>query len=306
MTTSRMSRDVIARQEHRITGTSGMAREDWSPGEIQTTVADYLEMLANELSGETYNKTSHRNRLLPRLRGRTPGAIERKHQNISAILIEAGRPAIDGYKPLYNYQTALREAVLSSVTRETDLVGLVRRVEAAMPPPALLRGLDPSDVTVDAPERRNLRMFRAVESDWRRTAKKYDFELREERIRMVGHAGEEFVVEYEKARLTSRGRQDLAGRVEWVTDTLGDGAGFDVLSYDDRERERYIEVKTTNFGKYQPFMITRNEVSFSARNAEQYSLYRLFRFASQPKLFRLEGAVEKAVALSPLLFEARL
>ena len=124
-----------------------MPRDAWSPDEVRRAVADYLDMLSHELSGSPYSKTVHRNRLLPKLRGRSAGSVERKHQNISAILIEAGLPAIDGYKPLFNYQAALRDEVLSNVSRQTDVLGLIRRIEVAVPPSSQFRELDPSAIT---------------------------------------------------------------------------------------------------------------------------------------------------------------
>jgi hypothetical protein len=46
------------------------------------------------------------------------------------------------------------------------------------------------------------------------------------------------------------GRDDLAQKVEWVAVTIGEGLGFDVLSFDaDDGSERLIEVKTTGLGK---------------------------------------------------------
>ncbi len=76
----------------------------WSENEIELIVEDYLNMLAAEVSGRSYSKTEHRQNLLARLINRSKGSIERKHQNISAILVEMGVPYIDGYKPLRNYQ----------------------------------------------------------------------------------------------------------------------------------------------------------------------------------------------------------
>jgi hypothetical protein len=67
---------------------------DWSRLEVEATVAAYLDMLDQELRGIAYNKSEARRRLLGTLSGRSEGAIERKHQNISAILIELGFPAI--------------------------------------------------------------------------------------------------------------------------------------------------------------------------------------------------------------------
>src|SRR4051794_36194775 len=81
--------------------------EDWSRVEVEATVAAYLEMLDQELRGIAYNKSEARRRLIGMLNGRSEGAIRRKHQNISAILIELGFPAIGGYKPLSNYQGLL-------------------------------------------------------------------------------------------------------------------------------------------------------------------------------------------------------
>ena len=76
-----------------------------------------------------------------------------------------------------------------------------------------------------------------------------------------------------------------------VSDTRGDGLGFDVLSFDEAdESERMIEVKTTIQGKYFPFFVTSNEVRCSVAMAEQYHLYRLFRFTQRPRLYVLHGA----------------
>src|SRR6184192_2167961 len=85
--------------------------DNWSREEVEAAVADYFDMLAKELRGEPFNKAEH-NRVLQRmLDKRSRGSVERKHQNISAILIEAGFPYIDGYKPLGNYQELLQSVV---------------------------------------------------------------------------------------------------------------------------------------------------------------------------------------------------
>ena len=68
-------------------------------------------MLAKELRGEPFNKAQHNRALQRMLDNRSRGSVERKHQNISAILIEAGFPYIDGYKPLGNYQDLLESVV---------------------------------------------------------------------------------------------------------------------------------------------------------------------------------------------------
>jgi hypothetical protein len=84
---------------------------DWSREEVEAIVADYIAMLIAELRSEAYNKTEHRRNLKRLLQERTDAAIERKHGNISAILIQLGFPYISGYKPYGNYQGLLREVV---------------------------------------------------------------------------------------------------------------------------------------------------------------------------------------------------
>src|SRR6266404_301909 len=83
---------------------------DWSDGELDFIVADYFAMLRSELSGIEYNKSAHR-RSLVKLVGRTEGSVERKHQNISAVLGELALPTISGYKPLQNFQKSIIEAI---------------------------------------------------------------------------------------------------------------------------------------------------------------------------------------------------
>ena len=60
----------------------------WSREEVEATVADYFHMLTLELAAQQYNKTEHRHALLTKLDDRTNAAVELKHQNISAILLE--------------------------------------------------------------------------------------------------------------------------------------------------------------------------------------------------------------------------
>lgn len=82
-------------------------------------------------------------------------------------------------------------------------------------------------------------------------------------------------------------------------------AGFDIRSFEQDGRDRFIEAKTTKYGKNTPFFVTPNELRFSRENASSYYLYRLFRFRSTPRLFALHGHVEKRCVLAPFGFVAR-
>ena len=84
----------------------------WSEAEVKATVDDYFSMLSAEIRDLQYRKSEHRRALKTRLNGRSEGAIEFKHQNISAVLIKHGQPYIVGYKPRVNYQQILEKTVL--------------------------------------------------------------------------------------------------------------------------------------------------------------------------------------------------
>src|SRR5690606_15710516 len=110
-------------------------------------VADYFDMLSDELASRPYVKAEHRRALQPRLDGRTEGSIEFKHQNISAWLIEQGLPYIDGYKPLHHYQASIGRAVREHLRRFPQLLGrfeaLVTQLPKQRPAADAVRAVEP-------------------------------------------------------------------------------------------------------------------------------------------------------------------
>src|SRR4029453_3185719 len=89
-----------------------MPEHDWSPDEVEATVADYFYMLGHELAGVRVNKSEHNERLRAVLQRRSKGSVEFKHANISAILTLHGYPYIDGYKPRFNFQVLPEKGAL--------------------------------------------------------------------------------------------------------------------------------------------------------------------------------------------------
>jgi hypothetical protein len=134
-----------------------------------------------------------------------------------------------------------------------------------------------------------------------------DFVRRDAENRCLGRLGEQWVVEFERRRLHDEARRpDLARKVEWISDTKGDGAGFDIASFNSDESPRLIEVKTTGLGKHFPFTVTANEVRVSEREPQAYQLYRVFDFASRPRLYLLSGPLSKSCRLEPAQYRARV
>jgi len=95
---------------------------NWTRREDELIIADYFDMLNTELKGGVNNKAAHRKALLKMLPGRSEGAIEFKHCNISAVLIKYGMPYIKGYQPRFNYQTLLEEEVLDVFNQQKGIV----------------------------------------------------------------------------------------------------------------------------------------------------------------------------------------
>ena len=94
---------------------SALPGSEWAQWEVELLVLDYLEMLGKELGVDQYVKSEHRRRLEAALPGRSKGSIERKHQNVSAVLSEMGLSFIQGYKPLANYQGLVKQVVVRSL-----------------------------------------------------------------------------------------------------------------------------------------------------------------------------------------------
>lgn len=278
---------------------------DWTKAEVEAIVEDYLSMLALELQGIPYNKAQHNRKLAQRLNNRSKGSIEMKHMNISAIMHELGMPAISGYKPFSNYQrNILPDAVLDQLAANPDLTSLVSDdVNAIVQVPSVadilsrLESPPISDKTSETKEAREPSGTYSVRTNY--------LEL-EASNRSLGDAGEQFALNFERALLISQGKDSLADQIEHVAITQGDAAGFDILSFETDGSDRFIEVKTTKYGRYSPFFVSANELRFSERHAKNYHLHRIFQFRDDPRLFSLAGSVEKNFILSPTEYRASL
>ena len=112
---------------------------------------------------------------------------------------------------------------------------------------------------------------------------RFDFVARDAANRIFGRKGEKFVVEFERRRLHDGGQRGLVTRIEWTAQVRGDGAGYDVQSFNVEGTPRLIEVKTTCLGKYFPFNVTVNEVRCSEERPGEFQLYRVFNFGQDAR-----------------------
>lgn len=269
----------------------------WSDWEVDATVADYFSMLADELGGRPYNKAQH-NEALQALIPRNRKAIEYKHCNISAVLERLGIPYIPGYKPLHHYQNALIDAVERRLASEGQPIfqfaaATPERVAEA---PTLWIGPPPEVSPKEHSEPERLRQL----------IRKFDPAERDARNRKLGKQGEELVYMHEQQLLRAADRSDLAKKVEWTSEVRGDGAGYDIRSFELDGSERLIEVKTTNGPAKTPFFISENERAFSDDRPDAFRLLRLYSFVEKPSAFELRPPLSERLALNPANYRASL
>lgn len=275
---------------------------DWTDEQNDAIVADYFAMLTADIAGRPYSKAEH-NRLLQATISRPRGSIEYKHQNISAVLKGLGEDWISGYKPAFNFQASLVDAVRRWLDRHPDWLAPVARTAMGLSAAALQEGatlwIGPPPTHSNAPPPDELEQMTAM-------ARKYDVAERDARNRALGRAGEECILVHERASLLAAGRTDLAERIRWVSHLDGDGAGYDIRSFDRDGSDRLIEVKTTNGWERTPFHITRNELAVAELYRNDWRLVRLWNFTREPRAFELQPPLEAHVSLMATSYQASL
>jgi len=131
-----------------------------------------------------------------------------------------------------------------------------------------------------------------------RTARKiYNWEEINKNRKVTGDKGEEIALAIEQEYFESIGRKDLASRVRHVSVEDGDGLGYDILSFFEDEREKYIEVKSTTTSIKSPFNISKNELKFLDEHHEDSFICRVLvsddvpQYKMIPSFEVLEGEI---------------
>jgi hypothetical protein len=264
--------------------------DEWTEAEVQATVDDYLAMLMAEVSNLSYSKSTHRRELLKRLEpARTEGSIEFKHANISAAMIELGLPYIRGYKPRGNYQHELAAEIRRRLTDSHIFDAITAKSSPELTSTLSLR-----------------RVARRSETHKARIGRHFDYGKIYEENKRRGTLGEQLVYEYEIAHLLQTGRHDLAQKVRWIARQDGDGLGYDIRSFDDTGREKFIEVKATALGESTPFYFSTAELDFARSHSNQFVIYRVYDVLTAPRFFTIEGDIDNQLEFSPTVYRASM
>jgi hypothetical protein len=280
-------------------------RIDWTQDEVEVVVAGYFAMWAEIRAGDRVNKQERYRAMAAVIGGRPPGAMERKCQNISAVLSDFGFDGwCPGLRPNSNYQKLLAQAVLEWVDGSPEWLSSLWAPDAAKTAPVRPR-VDLPNLEVAPPAARDPLVMAVAALAPGRSTRILDYVARDQRNRELGEQGEAFILDVEQRRLHDvEQRPDLAKRVEWTAKTRGDGCGYDITSFNSDESPRLIEVKTTTRGMRAPFFVTANELKVSTREAGAYHLCRVFDFSKQPRFYRISGALDSSCWLEAQTYMA--
>lgn len=142
-----------------------------------------------------------------------------------------------------------------------------------------------------------------------RSRKSPDYGLIDSKNKKLGLDGELLVLQQEIKTLRGLNLNDLANKVFHVSVVEGDGAGYDIKSYDAEGNVKYIEVKTTKGSATTSFFISPNELEFSKQYKDHYFLYRIFEFEIDKafgKVFVIRGDLSSKLNIIPTQFKAQL
>lgn len=247
-------------------------------------VENYFVMLDAELQGELYSKADHRNRIAAEAGMQDENVIDRLQQDVSAVLAEAGMPFVDAFPPITAPSASIESAVHVFIEENPELVEALwlDPEEASSKVPVELD--DPKVRWKKTPPPTGFKP-RKLEAWQPAGVMDLDFRLREHRSTQLAAAGERFVLAFERARLRELGLKEKSAEVMWQSQTFGESFGYDIRSFNEDGSDRYICVKTTNFGPYFPYTLLAREMEKAKADASNFYLYRVFQFTRGANLF---------------------
>lgn len=158
----------------------------------------------------------------------------------------------------------------------------------------------------DEVEELNLDYEKDDDSGHTTKAGKPDYDAEQRKRKKLGERGEVVAIRYELQRLKSLGLKKKPKHIS-LTD---DSCGYDILSYNADNSERYIEVKTTSSSlKHFNFFFTANELSAAQELKSNYHVYVVFHANSaHPQVMDLGNPFTsgKEIKLIPISYKVNL
>lgn len=118
-------------------------------------------------------------------------------------------------------------------------------------------------------------------------AQKVDYEMINKEKKLIGNSGEEFVYR-DQINFVRKYAPEYESSVRHVSKLDGDGAGYDISSFDKDKKIVYIEVKTTTGRKETPFYMSATEYAFFELHKDNYIIARVYDFDKETGTGKIE------------------
>lgn len=141
-------------------------------------------------------------------------------------------------------------------------------------------------------------------------ARKMDYERINKERKLIGNAGEELVYK-DQIEFVKNHAPEYLKSVRHVSKLDGDGAGYDICSFNADKKLVYIEVKSTTGKKETPFYMTSSEYAFFELHKDNYIISRVYEFDMNTKTGKIEyvsgtsfeSVFEKEVSAYKILYK---
>jgi hypothetical protein len=130
----------------------------------------------------------------------------------------------------------------------------------------------------------------ALKNSKKKKETKIDYSIRSKNFKRIGDRGEQIVLRAERKFLEDNGRKDLSELIKHVSEK-DDSVGYDILSYNLDDSQKFIEVKSTlrRIGLSNMFL-TANELEVCENN-DNYHFYIVYEVGgSRPKIWKVKGS----------------
>jgi len=237
-------------------------------------------------------------------------SVRLKLQHISSILVNSDLPYIEDFKPIaraeidiidWNETLNLKKILTQKFDESENIIFLNSLADRNVFDTNYNFKSSINEIPIqDVFEVDNLEDKKSI-----KIKPKINYVEREIRNSKLGEAGEKWVIEFEKDKLIKLGLSNLAEKVVWASSEIGDGLGYDVISFNEFQEEIFIEVKTTCLGKYSAFFLTQNELKVS-NNLKNFKIYRVYDFEKDTKIYIVDEDIKSQLELTPTIYRATM
>lgn len=282
-------------------GHAGERRAERISPAVRAAIREYFAILETDLRGREAGEDDGRWRTGT---GADHVARERHHRYISATLLEHGLPYVRSRPPLPGPPAGLRQAVGRYLRNHPEIFLWMETAVFRREPVRDFARENLLHVLAEPPPPHGYGAERLPPDEASLIGA--DFLAGEQRNRSLARAGERLVLEFERQRLRALGLEEHANTVEHAAAEHGDGAGYDVQSWNAGGAQIGIRVKTTRYGHETPFYVSENELAMARARGDRYWIYRVFDFSHRPRIYTVRGPLEESCGLQPTGYRATL